>query len=105
MAVTMWARFFGARRVVVSERVEHRRDLALRLGATDTIAAGPDTDTAGRFAEITGAEPDVVIEAVGRPGMLTPRWPPSGPTEGSSPVGSAWSRTPSTTFSPTARSR
>ena len=70
LAVTVWARFFGARRVVVSERVEHRRELALRLGATDTIEAGADTDVAARFAELTGAEPDVVIEAVGRPGML-----------------------------------
>ena len=70
LAATIWARFLGARRVVVSERVEHRRDLALRLGATDTISAGPDTDVAARFAELTGAEPDAVIEAVGRPGML-----------------------------------
>ena len=70
LAVTVWARFFGARRVVVSERVEHRRDLALCLGATDTIDAGGDTDVATRFLELTGGEPDVVIEAVGRPGML-----------------------------------
>ncbi len=70
LAATIWARFLGARRVVVSERVEHRRDLALRLGATDTISAGPDTDVAARCAELTGAEPDAVIEAVGRPGML-----------------------------------
>ena len=70
LAATIWARFLGARRVVVSERVEHRRDLAQRLGATDTIAAGPGTDVAASFAELTGAEPDAVIEAVGRPGML-----------------------------------
>ena len=70
LAATIWARFLGARRVVVSERVEHRRDLALRLGATDTIGAGPDTDVAASFAELTSSEPDAVIEAVGRPGML-----------------------------------
>ena len=70
LAATIWARFFGARRVVVSERVEHRRELALRLGATDTADASPSTDVASQFAELTGAEPDVVIEAVGRPGML-----------------------------------
>ena len=69
-AITVWARFFGARRVVVSERVEHRRELGLRLGATDAIDADGDTDVATRFAELTGGEPDVVIEAVGRPGML-----------------------------------
>ena len=70
LAATIWARFLGTRRVVVSERVEHRRKLALRLGATDTIDAGSGIDVAEQFAELTGAEPDAVIEAVGRPGML-----------------------------------
>ena len=70
LANTVWARFLGARRVVVAERVAHRRDLALRLGATDTIDAGSGTDVAEQFAALTGAEPDAVIEAVGRPGML-----------------------------------
>ncbi len=70
LAAAIWARFFGARRVVVSERIEHRRELALRLGATDNIDAGAGPDVAERFAELTGAEPDSVIEAVGRPGML-----------------------------------
>ncbi len=70
LAATIWARFLGTRRVVVAERVEHRRELAMRLGATDTIDAGSGTDVAEQFAELTGAEPDAVIEAVGRPGML-----------------------------------
>ena len=70
LAAAIWARFFGARCVVVSERVEHRRELALRLGATDTIDAGSGPDVASRFTEMTGTEPDAVIEAVGRPGML-----------------------------------
>ena len=70
LAATIWARFLGTRRVVVSERVEHRRQLAMRLGATDTIDAGSGVDVAEQFVELTGAEPDAVIEAVGRPGML-----------------------------------
>ncbi len=70
LAATVWARFLGTRRVVVAERVEHRRELAIRLGATDTIDAGSGVDVAEQFAELTGAEPDAVIEAVGRPGML-----------------------------------
>ena len=70
LATTIWARFLGTRRVVVAERVEHRRELALRLGATDTIDADSSVDVAEQFAELTGAEPDAVIEAVGRPGML-----------------------------------
>jgi len=68
LAAAVWARFFGARRVAVSDRIEHRLELARRLGATDVIGAGPDV--AARFADLTGAEPDAVIEAVGRPGML-----------------------------------
>jgi (R,R)-butanediol dehydrogenase/meso-butanediol dehydrogenase/diacetyl reductase len=69
LAATLWARFFGARSVVVSEYLEHRLDLATSMGATATIdAAGHDV--ASRFVELTGGEPDVVIEAVGRPGML-----------------------------------
>ncbi len=70
LAAAVWARFFGARRVVVSERVGHRLGVAERLGATDVIDAGLYPDAAARFAELTGAEPDAVIEAVGRPGML-----------------------------------
>ncbi len=83
LAAAIWARFFGARRVVVSERVKHRRDLALQLGATDTISPNPDTasdsdletdlenaNLSERFKALTGGEPDAVIEAVGRPGML-----------------------------------
>ena len=41
LAATIWARFFGARRVVVSERVEHRRELALRLGAPTRSTPAP----------------------------------------------------------------
>lgn len=70
LAAAVWARFFGARRVVVSERVEHRLGLAERLGATDVIDAGRHSDVPARFVELTGAEPDAVIEAVGQPGML-----------------------------------
>ncbi len=70
LTCTIWARFFGARRVVVSETMKHRRALAQRLGATDTIDAGRYPDLGRRFLEITGGRPDAVIEAVGRPGML-----------------------------------
>ena len=71
LATTLWARFFGARRVVVAEMVPHRRELALRLGATDVIDPAGGESLGVLFAGATGGhDPDVVIEAVGRPGML-----------------------------------
>ncbi len=69
-SVALWARFFGARRVVVVDLVAARLALAGRLGATDTIDGLEYSDVAARFEELTGGPPDVVVEAVGRPGML-----------------------------------
>lgn len=73
-AIALWARFFGARRVVVVDLVAERLALATQLGATDTITAaavdGVEVDVGERFEALTGGPPDVVIEAVGRPGML-----------------------------------
>ncbi len=70
LTATLWARFLGARSVVVSERVAHRRELARCLGATATVDACLPTPVGEQFTALTGAAPDVVIEAVGRPGML-----------------------------------
>lgn len=61
LAIALWARFFGAARVVVSDPVAHRRAAAMRVGATevaDPAAGGPD----GLFP--------VVFECVGTPGMI-----------------------------------
>ena len=44
LATVLWARFFGARRIVVSEMVSQRLDLALTMGATDVIDVGADPD-------------------------------------------------------------
>jgi (R,R)-butanediol dehydrogenase/meso-butanediol dehydrogenase/diacetyl reductase len=64
----VWARHFGASQVLVSDRVPERREMAERLGATGTAAPGPELDDllATRIPE--GA--DVVIEAVGAPGLI-----------------------------------
>jgi (R,R)-butanediol dehydrogenase/meso-butanediol dehydrogenase/diacetyl reductase len=70
LAITIWLRFFGARRVVVSDFIDERLELAKRLGATDVINGGEEGDVSERFVALTGAAPDVVIEAVGRPGLL-----------------------------------
>lgn len=69
LATALWARFFGASAVVVSEKTATRRDLAGRFGATSVI--DPDEGEVGpRFAEQTGGPPDVVFECVGVPGLI-----------------------------------
>jgi len=70
LSAALFARFFGARRVVVSDFLDHRLELATELGATDVINGRNVDDVRDAFIELTGAPPDVVIEAVGRPGML-----------------------------------
>ena len=73
MAVALWARHVGARHIVVSDPVAHRRETCLALGATEVIDpdAGP---VAEQFARVCGrrgpAGADVVFECVGRPGMV-----------------------------------
>lgn len=69
VAVALWARHFGAREVVVSDPVRHRRMLAEHLGATATIDPGA-SDVASEFERITGSAPGVVVECVGVPGLI-----------------------------------
>ena len=69
LSCTTFARFSGARHVVVSEFAENRRERALAMGATAAI--DPDAgDVAEQYAAIGGGPPDLVIECVGVPGML-----------------------------------
>lgn len=68
-AVALWARFFGAREVIVSDPVEGRRAQCERMGATQTIdpAAAPlPTFLDAQF----GRRADLVFECVGVPGMV-----------------------------------
>lgn len=68
-AVALWLRRLGAREVIVSDPVEHRRELAVAVGASATI--DPTTqDVVGEVVALTGAPPSVVIECVGVPGLL-----------------------------------
>ncbi|MGI9285468.1 MAG: zinc-binding dehydrogenase, partial [Pseudomonadales bacterium] len=68
LAVAVWARFLGARDVVISELVEQRKTLAMQLGASALI--DPAQDIAAQFADATGGEPDVIFECVGAPGLI-----------------------------------
>lgn len=70
LATVLWARFFGARRVVMSEMVAARLDLAEQMGATDRIDASVVDDVKAEVESLLGHSPDVVIECVGRPGVL-----------------------------------
>lgn len=70
LTTALWARFFGARRVVVSEFVAHRLALAERMGATDVIDAGAVESVKDEVRRLLGADPDNVIECVGRPGIF-----------------------------------
>ena len=70
LTMTQWARFFGARDVVVSELNSARLKIAEAMNATGTIDASSSPDTIQAFIELTGRKPTVIIEAVGVPGMI-----------------------------------
>ena len=69
LSATLWARFFGARHVVVSEKNPKRLALAEELGATATIDASKGS-VISQFEKIAGRAPDIIFECVGAPGML-----------------------------------
>lgn len=68
LATMLWARFLGARHVIVSEKAEIRKQMAARFGATDAI--DPSQPLLGQVEKIAGKGPDVIFECVGVPGML-----------------------------------
>ena len=70
LTTALWARFYGARRIVVSEFVAHRLALAERMGATDVIDAGSVESVEDEVERLLGGAPDNVIECVGRPGIF-----------------------------------
>jgi len=69
LSVAVWARFFGARSVVVSERAAGRLELARQFGATDVIDANRE-EVGPAFEARAGGPPDVIFECVGVPGLL-----------------------------------
>ena len=68
LAVMLWAKFLGARHVIVSEMAETRREMAARFGATDAI--DPAQPLTPQVMKIAGKAPDVIFECVGAPGLL-----------------------------------
>jgi 2-desacetyl-2-hydroxyethyl bacteriochlorophyllide A dehydrogenase len=68
LAVMLWARFLGARHVIVSERAPVRRDFAAKFGATAAI--DPAQPLTSQVEKIAGRGPDIIFECVGAPGMI-----------------------------------
>lgn len=69
LGVAMFAKYRGARNVVVSEFSAGRTALAKKMGATATINPATE-DVSKRFKELTGSAPQVVFECVGAKGLL-----------------------------------
>jgi (R,R)-butanediol dehydrogenase/meso-butanediol dehydrogenase/diacetyl reductase len=69
LAVVVWAHALGVGDIVVSDPVETRRALALRLGAT--AVCDPAGEELAAFCERElGGAPELVVECIGRPGSL-----------------------------------
>ena len=68
LSVILWAKFLGARHVIVSEKAETRKKMAARFGATDSI--DPGQPIAPQVEKIAGKGPDVIFECVGAPGLI-----------------------------------
>ncbi len=69
LAIALWARHFGAREVIVSERAPGRRALAERLGATRVVDPAHE-DLAAVLERHASGGPEVVFEAVGAQGLI-----------------------------------
>ncbi len=60
------ARIAGAGRIIAADPIKEKRDLAIKLGATDVIDASAD-NAAEQIVELTKGGVDHAVEAVGRP--------------------------------------
>ncbi|KHK89158.1 zinc-dependent alcohol dehydrogenase [Novosphingobium malaysiense] len=71
LTIALWARHLGAADVVVSDLVDARLDVARQVGASAVINPQREERVSAAFERATGkAAPDVIIEAVGAPGMI-----------------------------------
>lgn len=68
LAVTLWARFLGARSILVSEPARGRRAMATEMGATEVVDGA--ASAAACLAEKPRGGVDVIFECVGIPGLL-----------------------------------
>lgn len=68
LATMLWAKFLGARHVIVSEKAKVRQDMAMKFGATDAI--DPAQGLTAQVEKIAGKGPDIIFECVGAPGLI-----------------------------------
>jgi 2-desacetyl-2-hydroxyethyl bacteriochlorophyllide A dehydrogenase len=68
LATMLWAKFLGAKHIIVSEKAETRKKMAARFGATDAI--DPARGLTEQVEKIAGRGPDVIFECVGAPGLI-----------------------------------
>jgi S-(hydroxymethyl)glutathione dehydrogenase / alcohol dehydrogenase len=66
LAAVNAAKIAGAGRIIACDPIAEKRELAMKLGATDTVDAGAD-DAGKQVVELTKGGVDHAIEAVGRP--------------------------------------
>jgi S-(hydroxymethyl)glutathione dehydrogenase / alcohol dehydrogenase len=69
LSIVQGARLAGAARVIVADPVAARREVALRLGATDALDPGV-VDVASRAFELTTVGVDYAFDAVGRASLV-----------------------------------
>jgi threonine dehydrogenase-like Zn-dependent dehydrogenase len=67
LAIAKWARFFGAGDIGISELVPARIERARQLGIEVVIDAGAFPNPVSAYATLTGRQPSVIFECVGRP--------------------------------------
>lgn len=70
LTVVQWCRFVGAEHVVASDLVASRLEVAKKIGATGVINAIEEDNVMAAYRRETGTEPNVIVEAVGAPGMI-----------------------------------
>lgn len=68
LATMLWAKFLGAKHIIVSEKADVRKKMAARFGATDAIDPGKSLNE--QVEKIAGRGADIIFECVGIPGLI-----------------------------------
>jgi S-(hydroxymethyl)glutathione dehydrogenase / alcohol dehydrogenase len=72
--VIQGARIAGAGTIVAVDTRAEKLELARRLGATETVQAGPDVNTAKAVRDLTGGGADYAFEAIGLEPTIQAAW-------------------------------
>jgi threonine dehydrogenase-like Zn-dependent dehydrogenase len=68
LGTIFWARRLGAGPIAVAASSSRRAGLAMKMGATAFLT--PGGDIAAQSADVLGGPPEIVFEAVGKPGIM-----------------------------------